>query len=135
VELFACYAAGDLLRASSLWTNAYLARQYALVPYLVADLVALQASPEPEDLAGHPTLMALRDVTILADGRVGFYLELAYPDGSTDTQYGIVARVDGRYRLDEIWGVGSALESPPTGATPTAFTKPGAAAVAALLEG
>lgn len=130
IQLYACYAAGDLLRASALWTDDHLARTYALVPYPVA----VAEAPVPEAVADRPILLALRDVTALPDGRVRFSLELAYADGSTDTQYGIVTSIADGYRLDETWDVGTALNTVSPGATPTAFADPDAAAVAAVLE-
>ena len=113
MELFGCYAAGDSLRASSLWTDRYLAGVDAEYAYTEEDLEWLAATPIADVPEDRLTLQALREMIVLADGRVGSLLDVAYPDGSQETQYGIVTLVDGRYRLDEV------LLAAPLAATPT----------------
>ena len=106
VELFACYAAGDFLRAAALWTDDYLAAEDTRLSYTEDDLAFLAATPVPEEPEVRLTLLALREMTVLSDGRVGAFLDIEFADGTRETQYGIVELVDGRYRLDEVPFVG-----------------------------
>lgn len=109
-ENFACYNAGDYPRAFALQTDAYLARSFAEFPPTAEDLAFFAAPPVPAPAGDRIELLALREVAVLADGRVGSFLDLAYPDGSRETQYGTLVLVDGGYRLDEV-----AFVPPPAG--------------------
>lgn len=101
-HIFACYNAGDYRRAFALQTDAYLARSFAAFPPTAEDLAFFAAPPVPAPPDQRTELRALRQVVVLPDGRIGSYLDLAYPDGSGETQYGVLVLTDDGLRLDDV---------------------------------
>lgn len=116
VEIFACYSAGDPRRFHALYTDEGLQRAYP--PGMVTqeffdDFFA--ASPVPSVPEARPTILAVEDVVVLADGRVGTLLRSDEPDfGGLQAVYYIFARVGERYLVDDV------IHGLPTdGGTPT----------------
>jgi hypothetical protein len=104
---FACNNAGEYWRALALYTDD-LARQYA--PIFIgeppADLRAfVEASPEPEPFPGRLRLLAVTDVAVMADGRVGAIVvsdDPAVPPEGAQTALYLFLEEKGRWRIDEI---------------------------------
>jgi len=98
--IYACANAGDAPRLAAVWTDARVARfaGSAAIRQTAIDRVAAA----PAAMAVQIELLGLSQVTILADGRVGWRLDLEYPDGTRQRQDGILTFEAGRYRLDQI---------------------------------
>ncbi|MDQ3692580.1 MAG: hypothetical protein M3464_02985 [Chloroflexota bacterium] len=98
--MYACINAGDAPRLAAVWTDARIAHVAgaAAMRQTAIDRVAA----DPETPATRIELIGLSRVTILADGRIGWRLDLEYPAGTRQRQDGILTFEAGRYRLDQI---------------------------------
>ena len=112
VEIFACFNAGDFLRGTALWTDAFVAQVFQETPPTEEELAYFAATPVPLSPAASNQILALREVVVLPDGRVGAFLDLQFPEGR-ETQYGILVREGDRYLLDDVPYV-SPIEGTPT---------------------
>jgi hypothetical protein len=112
VEIFACYNAGDFLRATALWTDAFAAQVFLNPPPTEEDIANIAATLVPLSPDEADQVLALREVVILPDGRVGAFVDLQFPEGR-ETQYGILVREGERYLLDDVPYV-SPIEGTPT---------------------
>ncbi|MEA2531270.1 MAG: hypothetical protein QOG89_2914 [Thermomicrobiales bacterium] len=105
IELFACYHAGDPRRFHALFTDEGLQR--AFPPGMVTQEFVdefFAASPVPEDdPALRATILAIEDVVVLIDGRVGALLRSDEPEfGGLQAVYYIFAKVGDRYLVDDV---------------------------------
>lgn len=117
-EMYACVNANAFLRMFSLYTDSLLSRM--LVSEDVApEALGLFATPVPPEAAVDRTSVAVRDVEVLADGRVGAWVVSHSPlgDGSDVTSYLIFIEQDGRYLVDDMVTLpaGSAQGTPAAG--------------------
>ncbi len=104
-ETFACFSAGDFLRVLGLITDDALRQLQAdelvtaeMLPFLEVTPVAVSA----EHRAGY---LAITDVSLLPDGRVGaFVVEVdpTLPPEGAETDYFVFERVGERWLIDEI---------------------------------
>jgi hypothetical protein len=101
VEIFACYNAGDFLRATALWSDAFVARVFLNPPPTEEEIANIAASPVPLSPAEANQILAVREVVVLPDGRVGAFFDFQFPEGLR-TQYGILVREGDRYLLDDV---------------------------------
>jgi hypothetical protein len=108
-EVFACFAAGDFLRATALFTDD-LARGFGPEPGTSeADARAfLEAPPEPETAAERSEILAIADPTVLADGRVGAFVVERSADEGIHVTYVILERAGDRWLVDEVIEFGGA---------------------------
>ena len=104
-ETFACFSAGDYLRVFALVTDDAVRQLQAqgilsaeVVPFFAATPVAV-----PSELrAGY---LALTDIVVLPDGRVGAFIvevDPTLPPEGAETDYLVFERVGDRWLIDEI---------------------------------
>ena len=110
-EQIACLNAGDYRRVYALYTDNYFQR------FLEQEtLDDLAATPVPSEKSTRIAFLVARNVVALPDGRVGALADVASPAaGGTATTYAVVARVGGRWLIDEA----TLVEAPESG-TPAA---------------
>ncbi len=103
IELYACYNANAFLRVFALFTDQYLARSIA-EEGITADAVGLLGTPIAPQAVGQPLSVAVQDVRVRPDGRVGAYLVRHSPmgDGGNAVDYYIFVEQDGRYLIDDV---------------------------------
>jgi hypothetical protein len=102
-EVFGCFAAGDFVRATALFTED-LVRSFGGEPGTTVEEARafLETTPEAGmDGDGEERLIAITDVMDLGDGRVGAFV-VDESGGQLDTVYAIFERQDGRLLVDEI---------------------------------
>ncbi len=101
-EVFSCFAAGDYRRVAALFTDD-LARQFGPGPEETWEQVTafLEATPVPEAGAGGSQIVAITDVMLLGDGRVGAFVVDRGPEG-THTAYAIFEQAEDRWLVDEV---------------------------------
>lgn len=115
--LVACFNATDLLRFGGYYTDAGFREDVAptaeqFVPIIQAGIVF------PPDIA--ISVVDVRDVVVLDDGRVGAVVVYASPEGET-TDYIIFAEENGRYLIDFfVDEYGETAPATPAAATPVA---------------
>lgn len=105
--LIACVNAGDVLRAFSLYEDAYLRRivdpDGALTVEIANELVVSFATPEPVPAERNTTLVGLPLLRLTAEGRVAVVLEtnggVEDDDDETELDLLVLARVDGRWLI------------------------------------
>jgi len=105
LEMYACYQAGDPRRFHTLFTDEGIQRSYpsGLVDREFIDEF-FAASPEPvEETDQRATILAIEDVTLLADGRVGALVRSDEPEfGGLQTVYWIFKETGGRFLVDDV---------------------------------
>lgn len=105
LELYACYQAGDPRRFHALFTDEGIQRAY---PPDVVDREFLDAffaaSPEPvEEPDQRATILAIEDVTLLPDGRVGALVRSDEPEiGGLQAVYWIFVKSGDRFLVDDL---------------------------------
>ncbi len=110
-EAFACFEAGDALRAYALFTDD-LARQFGPEPgtpreeaeAFLAGGFPEEATPEGEAVGGEAAgsqILAVTDVMELADGRVGAFV-VTREAGELDTVFLALERAGDRLLADEL---------------------------------
>jgi ketosteroid isomerase-like protein len=102
-EIFACFAAGDFVRATALFTDD-LVRSFGGEPgTTIEDARAfLEATPAAGmEGDGEETVIAITDVMDLGDGRIGAFV-VDESGGELDTVYAIFEREGDRLLVDEI---------------------------------
>jgi hypothetical protein len=102
VEIVACFNGGDIRRAFSLYSEDLIESFAAADPLPQEDFDAMAATPmaAPEDQRS--TVLAVRDGTVLEDGRVGGFVDFEFEDGYRETQYAILVREGDHWLVDEI---------------------------------
>lgn len=103
-EVFSCFEAGDFGRATALFTDD-LVRQFGPGPEESREDVTalLEATPTPEEGGGESQIIAITDVMVLEDGRIGAFVVDRGPQGDA-TAYAIFEQEqDGdRWLVDEV---------------------------------
>jgi hypothetical protein len=111
-EVFSCFEAGDFGRALALFTDD-LALQFTPDPGQSREDVTafLEATPIPEEGGGESQIIAITDVMVLEDGRIGAFVVDRGPQGDA-TAYAIFEQEqDGdRWLVDEVIGFSSGEE-------------------------
>lgn len=102
-ELFACYNAEDLPRAFSLLTDAYLEGLAARSTFAPEDQAYFFGEPQPAPEDERFSLVAVTDLSMLADGRVGAFVVSSHPIAGLNTDYMILALQDDRWLIDEVF--------------------------------
>jgi ketosteroid isomerase-like protein len=100
-EFFACFNAGDLPRLFGLYSDDFIRRDFAGASE--EELAFLAEAPAAAPMDQRVTLVAVRDVQVLDDGRVGAFVDLIdptsnQPAGETDFFY--LMEEDDRYKID-----------------------------------
>jgi hypothetical protein len=100
--VFSCFAAGDASRAFAFFTD-QLASEFGPEPGTPReDAVAyMTGTPQPESEEERSTLVAVTDVMLLSDGRVGAFVIEEF-GGETLTSYAIFVQQDGHWLLDDV---------------------------------
>ena len=100
-EVFACFETGDFLRATALFTDD-LARIFGPGPGVSEeDARAFLAAPEPATEAEASLIVAIADVMVLADGRVGAFVVDRSADDGTHVGYVVLEHQGDRWLADE----------------------------------
>ncbi len=102
-ELFACYNANAYLQVFGLFTDEYLTRSFAEegVNEEALGFFSMPAEARPPEARES---VAVRDVQVLADGRVGAFLVVRNPEAGDALvmDYTIFVEQDGRYLIDDV---------------------------------
>jgi hypothetical protein len=103
LELFACYNADDLSRVVALFTDDYLRRSFAAEGVTDEALGVFAATPVARP-AGEREAVAVRDVRLLPDGRVGALLVGRDPAGDPPdfADFTVFVEREGRYLIDDV---------------------------------
>lgn len=105
LELYACYQAGDPRRFHALYTDEGLQRAFPpglVTPEFFDEFFAASPVPveEPDERA---TILAIEDVTLLPDGRVGALVRSDEPEfGGLQAVYWIFVEVGDRFLVDDV---------------------------------
>jgi hypothetical protein len=102
-ELYACYNANAFLRVFALFTDEYMARSF-VEEGITAEAVRLLATPIDPEPARNWMSVAVQDVRIRLNGRIGALLVSRSPLGGvgTTTSYYVFVERDGRYLIDDV---------------------------------
>lgn len=97
-EVFSCFAAGDVPRAYALFTDD-LARQFGPEPGQTREdaIAFVEATPVPAPEEEQGRILAITDVMLLDDGRVG-----AFVVDEAGTAYVIFEQTGDRWLVDEV---------------------------------
>lgn len=120
-ELLACINAGDLLRISALFTDDAVGPALGPAPEEPSDLATEAVPLESSDQA---RLIAVTDISLLADGRAAAFLVLndpQTPPGGSETVLLVFEQTGDRWLIDRLIDF-SVLSRPP--GTPTAEGTP-----------
>jgi ketosteroid isomerase-like protein len=96
-ELVACLNSADYRRVYALYTEDYLAMNFAGEQPDVAE-----ATPEPTEQATENALVGVSDVIMLEDGRLGAKVDLVSADALQTTVYLVLENVDDRWLIDDL---------------------------------
>jgi hypothetical protein len=118
-EVIAAFNAGSPLRAFAHFSDDHFRRQGLLSPEEIAVLRAPALPLPPEE---QETVVAVRDVRLLQDGRVSAILVSHYPSVGEIRKVLVFRRIDDQWRIDAV------VEAPPQASTPPP-PQPAAAAV------
>lgn len=101
-DLYACYNANSFRQVYALYTDDYLAREFP-AEGISPEALELFATPIPPQAADARISITVRDVKMLDDGRIGFFIVSRDPlgDGSEVAVYYILVEQDGRYLVDD----------------------------------
>jgi hypothetical protein len=104
VEAYACFNAGDYLRAFALYSDGALLRFTEQGPFTEDIAAFFLATPEtfPEEFRS--SVLAVREARVLSDGRVGALVDTddpTSPPEGTDVDFVIFVEQGGRYLIDE----------------------------------
>lgn len=103
-ELYACFNAGDLRRAFALATDRFLRGFVAEESLTAWDIAFFLAEPEPVPAEARTALLAITDVSVLADGRAGAFVVSTNPLTGPDTVYMVFVRQGEPWLVDDIIG-------------------------------
>jgi hypothetical protein len=99
-QVFACFAAGDVLRAYALFTD-NLARQFGPEPGTTREDAEAFLTMEPQAEEGQGQIIAITDVMSLADGRVGAFV-VDRSEGIDTTVYVMFSQEGDRLLIDDL---------------------------------
>ena len=103
--LYACLNGGDSLRAAALFTDASFERLFARFGRLPPEeLAGFAAPPRPLPERLRTRLVEVRDVRMLADGRIGAVVVTDDPVGppeGPEARFFVFVETDGRFLIDE----------------------------------
>jgi hypothetical protein len=100
-ETYACFETGDFRRTTALFTDD-LTRTFGPGPDATEeDVRAFLAWPEPATEAEASQIIAIADVMVLADGRVGVFVVDRSADEGTHVAYVVFERAGDRWLADE----------------------------------
>ncbi|MDQ3412344.1 MAG: nuclear transport factor 2 family protein [Chloroflexota bacterium] len=119
VEAYACFNAGDYLAAFALYSDDALQRFTAQGPFTEDIAAFFLATPEPFPEDFRSSVLAVRDVRVLADGRVGALVDTndpTSPPEGADVDFVVFIEQEGRYLIDEEI---TDLEGSPAAGTPS----------------
>jgi hypothetical protein len=117
-EFFACFHAGDVRRYWALFSERLITERFAANPPTAEDLEFFDAEPVPLPSELRITVIAVRDVTVQSDGRVGAFVEYDRPfepPRGSDLDYLFFIEEGGRFRIDQIVEDLEAQPEPETG--------------------
>jgi hypothetical protein len=102
-ELYACYNANAFLQAFALFTDDYMARSF-VAEGITAEAVKILGTPIPPQAKDDWMSVAVQDVRLRPDGRIGAFLVSRNPMGgdAISTDYYIFVERDGRYLIDVV---------------------------------
>ena len=102
-ELFACYNANAYLQVFGLFTDEYLARSFA-EEGMTEEALGYFSMPADVRPPEERESVGVQEVQVLADGRVGAFLEVRNPEAGDATfmDYTIFVEQDGRYVIDYV---------------------------------
>ena len=104
LEVVACLNTGNVLTLFAFTSDAFLERVQATTPFTEEDAAYFEATPAARPAELYVTLVAVREVTVLPDGRVGALVDAISPDESAEVQtdYFLFVEEDGHWLIDEI---------------------------------
>jgi hypothetical protein len=100
--VFSCFAAGDSARAFAYFTDD-LAREFGPEPGTTREDAEafMTGTPQPEAEDEESTIVAITDVMMLSEGRVGAFVVERFA-GQSSTSYAIFVQQDDRWLVDEV---------------------------------
>ena len=103
-QVFACFNAGDFLGFLSMASDDYLQQVQAEEPMTAEDVTYLGGTPMATDPSAYGTVVDIRQVTLLPDGRVGMLIDSISPDEGPGVQTDWVELVqeDGVWKIDRV---------------------------------
>ncbi len=118
-EVFSCFAAGDFARATALFTED-LTRTFGPEPGTPEEEVRafLEATPEAGAAGEAGVIVAISDVMLLEDGRVGAFV-VDRTEGRLSTVYAIFEQQGDRWLADEVIEFAGEGEDEEGAGTPT----------------
>jgi len=109
-DVFACWNAGDPLRAFAHFTDDFLRDSFEGIGLTAEDAAFLTADPAPVPPEARESIR-VRDVRLLPDGRIGAFVDIRTAEG-TSTEYGIAVREGDRLLIDSVVEVASPAATP-----------------------
>jgi hypothetical protein len=102
--VLACFNAGNYLAYLALSTDASMQADFGETPLTEEDAAFLVGTPQASDPSMWATLVAVRDVILLDDGRVGALVDTIFPDEEPGVQTDFIyfANEDGTWKFDDI---------------------------------
>jgi ketosteroid isomerase-like protein len=119
VEAYACFNAGDYLAAFAHYSDDALQRFTEQGPFTEDIAAFFLATPEPFPEDFRSSVLTVRDVRMLADGRIGALVDTndpTSPPEGTDVDFVVFVEQEGRYLIDEEI---TDLEGSPAAGTPS----------------
>jgi hypothetical protein len=103
-EVVACLNTGHYLTLFYFVSDSLLRQFEDEDPITEADVAAFSGTPEALDASQYATLVAVRQVVVLPDGRVGALVDTIFPDEQpgVQTEYFAFVQEDGQWRIDEV---------------------------------
>lgn len=101
-KLHACYNAGDMRRVFAFVTDTYLHDLAARSTLTPEDYAYFFGEPRPAPESERTSLVAVTDMTMLVDGRVGAFVVSSNPIAGSNTDFMILSLHDDRWLIDEI---------------------------------
>lgn len=102
IESTACFNAGDSRRAFALFTDVFVQGYVAENALTAESIGVLIADPEPVPAEVQETVLAVTDVTMLADGRVGAFVVTTSEWRGPDAVYMLFVRQGERWLIDDV---------------------------------
>jgi len=102
VEFHACFNVGDSLRAFSLVSDTFLQGYVETNALTTEDIDLITGEPEPIPVEVQTTILAVTDITTLADDRTGAFVVTTSEWRGPDTRYMIFVQQGERWLIDEV---------------------------------